>query len=54
MQCLANDRFSAAMVCEASSDNDLDDPETMYTHAMQVNPVPCHEPGIAMDLPMAV
>ena len=54
MQCIAPDRFSAAMVCEANADNDLDDPDTMYTHAMQVRPVPVHEPGIALDLPLAV
>ncbi len=55
MQCLAHDRFSAAMVCEASADAKLDDPETMYTHAMRVHSVPVRIPAqAATPLPMAV
>ncbi len=55
MKCLAHDRFSAAMVCEASADADLDNPDTCYTHAMRVRSMPVRIPAqVAMPLPMAV
>ena len=36
----ARDALSAAIVAESRADRDLDDPRTMYSYAVSVEPVP--------------
>lgn len=37
--CEQHDPLSAAITAERMADRDLEDPSTMYTHAMRVQPV---------------
>jgi len=48
-----NDTLSAAIAAEAIADKELEDPATMYTHAMRVRPVIKPVPAAAMPLAMA-
>ena len=45
-----NDRLSAALKAEAIADKQLEDPATMYTHAVKVTPAIHPVPAAAMAL----
>lgn len=44
----ARDALSAAILAEAKADSGLDDPETMYTHAVSVEPMEAAPAAMAM------
>lgn len=46
-----NDALSAALTAEKLADRELEDPATMYTHAMRVRPV---ERPAAAAMPLAL
>ena len=53
MQVRESDPLKAAIQAEQRADRDLDDPATMYTHAMRVRPVIRQVPA-AMAKPLAM
>ena len=48
-----SDPLSAAIMAEQLADEQLQDPVTMYTHAMEVLPVLRSVPAVAMELSAA-
>ena len=53
LQVRERDAVSAALTAEKLADRDLEDPATMYTHAMRVRPVE-RPAAVAAAMPLAL
>ena len=54
MRVCESDPLSAALLAESRADKQLEDPNTMYTHAMRVRPLMDTIPVTAAAMPLAL